>query len=392
MGVLLVDIDRFGRVNEGLGHVVGDEVLRETARRLADQVGSRGTLSRYVADKFVIVVEDAGSTAAIARLADDYLHWLSRPFDVDGREIIVTCSIGISLFPADATDGSTLLRLADVAMRQARARGGNQAAFTDRDVDQSQADHLDLERHLRGAVGRGELLVHYQPQVALADLSLVGAEALVRWQHPDRGLVPPGEFIPLAEEIGIIGEIGEWVLAESCHQVAAWQVGGLLVPRVAVNLSAQQLERADLAVFVRAALEAADIGPERLELEVTESAIMRQSETAAAVLADLRGLGVELAMDDFGTGHSSLAQLRRMPLSRLKIDISFIRDIGKDPAAEAIIRAIVALARALGLETVAEGVERDDQASFLRRAGCDIGQGYLFGRPVSPEQLIADWG
>src|SRR5450756_1925707 len=206
-----------------------------------------------------------------------------------------------------------------------------------------------MERLLRGAAARNVLVVHYQPQVDMADRSLVGVEALVRWQHPKRGLVPPGEFIPLAEEIGIIGEIGEWVLAESCRQMAVWQADGILVPRVAVNLSPLQLERADLAATVRAALDAAGIGPERLELEVTESMIMRHTETAAAVLGDLRRLGVELAMDDFGTGYSSLAQIMRLPLRRLKIDISFVRDIGH-PAAEAIIRAIIAMARSHGLQ------------------------------------------
>jgi EAL domain-containing protein (putative c-di-GMP-specific phosphodiesterase class I) len=227
--------------------------------------------------------------------------------------------------------------------------------------------------------------------VDLADRSLVGVEALVRWQHPGRGLVPPGEFIPVAEEIGVIGEIGAWVLAESCRQMAAWQVDGLLVPRVAVNLSPLQLDRADLAATVQAALDAAGIGPERVELEVTESTIMRQSATASTVLQELRALGIELALDDFGTGHSSLAQLRRLPLRRLKIDISFVRDIGSDPAAEAIIRAIIAMAGSLGLQTVAEGVEEENQATFLRDAGCDIGQGYLFGRPVPADALLAAW-
>jgi EAL domain-containing protein (putative c-di-GMP-specific phosphodiesterase class I) len=250
---------------------------------------------------------------------------------------------------------------------------------------------MDLERLLRGATARNELVVHYQPQVDLADGSLVGVEALVRWQHPERGLVPPGEFIGVAEEIGIIGEIGAWVLAESCRQMAAWQVERLLVPRIAVNLSPIQLEQADFAATVRAALDAADIGPERVELEVTESTIMRQSTTAAAVLAELRALGIDLALDDFGTGHSSLAQLRHLTLRRLKIDISFVRDIGRDPATETIIRAIIAMAGSLGLETVAEGVEEEHQATFLRDAGCDIGQGYLFGRPMPAYALLDAW-
>jgi diguanylate cyclase (GGDEF)-like protein/PAS domain S-box-containing protein len=390
VAVVLLDIDRFGRVNAGLGHGVGDRLLLAVAQRLAELVGVGATLARYMGDQFVIVVGHAGSAARVAHLARELQDAVALPFDIDGHEVVVTCSAGISLFPTDGTDPETLLHLADAAMRQARVRGGNTMAFVDVGVADALEERLELERLLRGAAVRNELVVHYQPQVDMADRSLVGVEALVRWQHAKRGLVPPGEFIPLAEEIGIIGEIGEWVLAESCRQVAAWQADGILVPRVAVNLSPLQLERADLAATVHAALDAAGIGPERLELEVTESMIMRHAEAAATVLRDLRGLGVELTMDDFGTGYSSLAQLRHLPLRRLKIDISFVRDIGH-PSAEAIIRAIIAMARSLGLQTVAEGVEQEDQHAFLRDAGCDIGQGYLYGRPVPADALRDAW-
>jgi diguanylate cyclase (GGDEF)-like protein/PAS domain S-box-containing protein len=389
--VLLLDIDRFGKVNESLGHGVGDGLLKAVAARLADEVEAGDTLARYLADKFVIVVEDAGSVARVGRLARQYQGWLAMPFVVEGHELIVTCTVGISLYPADGTDPATLLGLADAAMRQARGRGESRVAFVDVEVGRGLENRLDFERLLRGATARDELLVHYQPQVALSDRSLVGVEALVRWQHPERGLVPPGEFIQVAEEIGIIGEIGAWVLAESCRQMAAWQVDGLLVPRVGVNLSPIQLDQADFAATVRAALGAADIAPERLELEVTESTVMRQSEMAAAALAELRALGVDVALDDFGTGHSSLAKLRHLTLRRLKIDISFVRDIGRDPAAEAIVRAIIAMADSLGLETVAEGVEEEHQATFLRDAGCDFGQGYLFGRPMPADALRDAW-
>jgi diguanylate cyclase (GGDEF)-like protein/PAS domain S-box-containing protein len=391
VGVLIVDIDRFGGVNDALGHAFGDRLLQAVAQRMTDQLETGDTLARFGGDEFVVLVGHAQTSAHVARLAREYLDWLAMPFSVDGREIVVTCCAGVSLCPNDGTDAATLLRLAQTAMRQAKAQGRNTMAFVDVGVAAVLEERLDLERRLRGAVARNELVVHYQPQVDFSDRSLVGVEALVRWQHPEQGLVPPGVFIPLAEEIGIIGEIGEWVLAESCRQIAAWQVDGLIVPRVAVNLSPLQLERADLATTVRAALDAADIGAQRVELEVTESTIMRQSAVASAVLSDLRALGIELALDDFGTGHSSLAQLRRLPLSRLKIDIAFVRDIGHDPAAEAIIRAIISMAAALGLETVAEGVEEEQQATFLREMGCDIGQGYLFGRPVSADALRDAW-
>jgi diguanylate cyclase (GGDEF)-like protein/PAS domain S-box-containing protein len=390
VGVLILDIDRFGKVNDGLGQTVGDGLLQVTAQRLADQLGAGDTLARYMADKFVIVVVDVQTAAHVAHLAREYQDRLAKPFDIYGHEVVVTCCVGVSLYPTDGTDAATLLHHAESAMRQAKVGGRNTIAFVDVGLADELEDRLELERQLPGVAARNELVVHYQPQVDMADRSLVGVEALVRWQHPKRGLVPPGEFIPLAEESGIIDEIGEWVLFESCRQMVAWQADGLLVPRVAVNLSAQQLEREDLAMTVGAALDAAGIGPERLELEVTESMIMRHAEAAATVLGYLRDLGVELAMDDFGTGYSSLAQLRHLPLRRLKIDISFVRDIGH-PSAEAIIRAIIAMARSLGLQTVGEGIEREDQATFLRDAGCDIGQGFLYGRPVPAEELRAAW-
>jgi len=243
-------------------------------------------------------------------------------------------------------------------------------------------ERLALERQLRGAVGRQEMLVYYQPQVSLSDGSLVGAEALVRWQHPDRGLVLPGLFITLAEDLGIIGEIGQYVLGSVCQQVSDWDALGMRLPRVGVNLSAQQLDEPDLATSIRDRLAACGLGTDRLELELTESMVVRNSHQVMATLASLRSLGIDLAMDDFGTGHSSLAQLQRLPLARLKIDIAFVRDIGVNRASEEIIRATIAIARTLGLETVAEGVELTEQADFLREAGCDVAQGYLYSRPL----------
>ncbi|HSW43813.1 MAG TPA: EAL domain-containing protein [Patescibacteria group bacterium] len=391
VGVLILDIDRFRSINDGLGHAVGDRLLQAVANRIAEQIGPADTLARFGGDEFVVMVGYAQSAAHVAHLARDFLDRLAMPFSVDGREIVVTGCAGASLHPTDGSDAATLLRLAQTAMRQAKVRGRNTMAFVETGVVDALEDRLGLERLLRGAASRSELVVHYQPQVDLADRSLLGVEALVRWQHPERGLMSPGEFIPLAEEMGIIGLIGGWVLVESCRQIAAWQVDGFLVPRVSVNLSAQQLELPGLATTVWSALDAADIGPERLELEVTESMIMQWSEVVALVLANLRALGIELALDDFGTGHSSLAQLRRLPLRRLKIDISFVREIGRDPASEAIIRAIIAMAAAMGLQTVAEGVEEEHQATFLRDAGCDIGQGYLFGRPVPADVLLEAW-
>ena len=390
VGVLVLDIDRFGKVNDGLGHAVGDGLLQAVAQRIGDNLGAGDSLARFGGDEFVVMIGHAASATHVARLARAYQDWLAMPFSVDGHDVLVTCCAGVSLYPTDAANSATLVRLAEAAMRRAKVEGRDTMAFVDVGVAAELEDRLELERLLRGVVARNELVVHYQPQVDMADRSLVGVEALVRWQHPELGLLPPGQFIPLAEEVGIIDEIGEWVLAESCRQIAAWQADGLAVPRVAVNLSARQLEREDLAMTVGAVLDAAAIGPERLELEVTESMTMRHTETATAVLEDLRRLGVDLVMDDFGTGYSSLAQIMRLPLCRLKIDISFVRDIGH-PAAEAIIRASIAIASSLGLQTVAEGVEQEYQATFLRIAGCDIGQGYLYGRPVPADVLFDVW-
>ena len=381
-GVFILNIDHFGKVNDGLGHTIGDGLLQAVAARLA--MGD--PLARIGGDEFGILVSGLNSPHDIAVRAQAYLDHLVEPFEVEGVEVIVTCSIGVSLAPLDGRDPAALLGRAGIALRQAKLSGPGSIAFADDAVATDLEARVRTERLLRRVVARGELRLHYQPQVNLLDRSLVGVEALVRWQHPERGLVSPSEFIPLAEEIGIIEEIGEWVLAEAGRQMAEWQQAGVSVPRVAVNISAPQLDRNDLASVVGRILHSAGLSSECLELEVTESMIMHHTKTAARALAGLRELGVELAMDDFGTGYSSLAELRRLPLRRLKIDMSFVQDIA-DPAAQAIIQAIIAMARSLGLQTVAEGVEREDQAAFLLGAGCDIGQGYLFSRPVPAEEL-----
>ncbi|MCK9258452.1 MAG: EAL domain-containing protein [Azoarcus sp.] len=249
-----------------------------------------------------------------------------------------------------------------------------------------------MENALRGAVARGELVLQYQPQIDFARGLLAGVEALVRWRHPELGLVSPGQFIPLAEEMGIIGEIGEWVLNEACRQMVAWDADGFHVPLVAVNLSARQIDRDQIVAVTANALKRSGLAAERVELEVTESMVMREPERALEVLDGLRKLGVALAIDDFGTGYSSLAYLRRLPLNRLKVDQSFVGDIGRDANGEAIIRAVIALARSLGLNTVAEGVETRSQADFMRTEGCDIGQGYLYDKPLPAASLLAAWG
>lgn len=273
-------------------------------------------------------------------------------------------------------------------MRQAKAEDRNSIGLYEPGLAARIEERLALSRDLRGAAARGELIVHYQPQMSLVTQSLVGAEALVRWQHPEIGLISPAVFIPLAEELGVIREIGEWVLNAACRQVAEWDTAGLILPRIAVNLSAHELDDEALPSRVRDILGQSGLAPDRLELEVTESMAVRHPDRSAAAMTSLRDLGIDIAMDDFGTGHSSLGQLRRLPLNRLKIDISFVRDIGRDAVSEAIIRATIAFATSLGLGTVAEGVETEPQARFLAEAGCDVGQGYLFGRPMPPSEFL----
>jgi diguanylate cyclase (GGDEF)-like protein/PAS domain S-box-containing protein len=391
LAVLLIDLDRFKHINETLGHRVGDALLQALAARLREHMRSADTLARVGGDEFVLLLESDVSLLAISTFARKVLTMLSEPVLFDDIPLCVTASIGISLFPADGETPDDLLQHADVALYKAKDQGRNGFQFFEAEMTTNAFEHLLLESALRVAVSHNELRVHYQPQVNLANGELCGVEALVRWQHPELGLIPPGRFIPMAEEVGLIGMVGEWVLRESCRQMIAWEARGFHMPRVSVNLSVQQINRDTLLPMVAGILLESGLSSDRLELEVTESMIMRQTEMARGVLEDLRELGVKLAIDDFGTGYSSLAYLNNMPMHRLKIDQSFVRDIGRDKNADAIVRAIIALARSLGLETVAEGVEEQSQAHFLARELCDVCQGFLFSRPVEADEIHARW-
>ncbi|AFL74064.1 putative bifunctional diguanylate cyclase/phosphodiesterase [Thiocystis violascens] len=387
LAVLFIDLDRFKTVNDTLGHPVGDELLLQVSRRMSEAIRADDTLARLGGDEFVLLLEDADSAQRAATVARKLLECLASSMRVSGHELTVTASLGISLYPTDGEDADTLIRHADRAMYEAKQRGRNNFQFFTQALTDGAFERLVMENVLRGAVGRGELVLHYQPQIALASGRLMGFEALVRWNHPELGLVPPGRFIPLAEEIGIIGDIGAWVLRAACRQLADWDAQGFAVPRMGVNLSVKQIDDAGLTELVASALREAGLGEHRLELEVTESMLMGVPETNRAALNAIKSLGVELAVDDFGTGYSNLAYLKLLPLDRLKIDQSFVRDIGRDGNDEAIVRAIIALARSLGLETVAEGVEEAHQAEFLLREGCNLAQGYLYSRPLPAEAL-----
>jgi diguanylate cyclase (GGDEF)-like protein/PAS domain S-box-containing protein len=392
LALLFFDLDRFKSVNDTLGHTVGDELLIDVGTRVSSLIRASDTLARLGGDEFVLLLEDETDVRQVTTVARKILDIFSTPRTVGGHALTVTASIGIARYPDDGDDADTLLKHADLAMYEAKSQGRNNYQFFSLDLTAGSLERLVMENALRGAVARGELVLQYQPQIDFARGLLAGVEALVRWRHPELGLVSPGQFIPLAEEMGIIGEIGEWVLNEACRQMVAWDADGFHVPLVAVNLSARQIDRDQIVAVTANALKRSGLAAERVELEVTESMVMREPERALEVLDGLRKLGVALAIDDFGTGYSSLAYLRRLPLNRLKVDQSFVGDIGRDANGEAIIRAVIALARSLGLNTVAEGVETRSQADFMRTEGCDIGQGYLYDKPLPAASLLAAWG
>ncbi|MCG5513638.1 EAL domain-containing protein [Ectothiorhodospira shaposhnikovii] len=391
LALLFIDLDRFKTINDTLGHNQGDLLLQTVAKRMADNVRASDTLARLGGDEFVLLLENDATMSNIQTLCQKILTVLSVPVRLDEHEVVVTASIGVAIYPEDGRDADTLLKHADLAMYQAKSDGRNDYHFFAPNLSAGVLEKLKLEAALRGACSHNELILHYQPQIDLNTRHLQGVEALVRWLHPGLGMTSPADFIPLAEDIGIIGEIGNWVLREACRQMHQWRRDGLHIPQVAVNLSVQQLERENLVIQVREALRDFDLPAQCLELEVTESLIMRAPEKTLSALQELKSLGVKLAVDDFGIGYSCLSYLKRLPLDRIKIDQSFVRDVGRDTNDETIVRAIIGLGKSLGLETVAEGIEEARQVSFLLREGCLSGQGYLFGMPLPAEDLITQW-
>jgi diguanylate cyclase (GGDEF)-like protein len=386
VAVIFLDIDHFKRVNDALGHFVGDELLRRVAGRLGKCMRDEDTIARVGGDEFALLLEisDAGEAT---RAAERILGALSSPILLDDHQLDVTASLGIALYPADGTDEAALLRNADAAMYRAKDLGRNNFQLCTPDLNARALDRMTLERELRGAMDRREFLLYYQPLVDLASGRLTGLEALLRWRPPHKGLVEPGKFVPVAEEGQLIVSIGEWVLGEACRQLRAWKDAGHRTLRVSVNLSARQFQQRGLVDTVRRALEEHGIPAEHLELEITESMAMQNAEWTADVLRSLRKMGVRVAVDDFGTGQSSLSYLRQFPFNTVKIDRAFVRDLTVDPVDEAIVRAVIGLAHSLGLTVVAEGVETRDQLAFLRRVKCEEVQGHLFSRALPVEGL-----
>ena len=386
LAVLFIDLDRFKNINDSLGHHVGDELLVQVAERLRTEVRETDTVARLGGDEFVIALQGVGGASDAARITEGVLASLSQPYLVAGTELHATPSIGISLFPDDAEDANALLRNADTAMYHAKAVGrANYQFFTD-GLNHSTTLRLELENNLRRAIGRKEFELWYQPLHDARGSALNGFEALVRWRREDNLLVMPDSFIPVAEDTGMIVELGEWVLREACRQARLWSGLGAARPRISVNLSARQLRDSHFADMVADILAETGLEPSMLELEITESSVMDKPDDAVALLRRLKALGVGIAIDDFGTGYSSLSYLKMFPLDRLKIDGSFICDIDTDPNDSAIVSAAVSLAHNLGLPVVAEGVETAAQARHLVRLGCDELQGYHFSRPMPAQQ------
>jgi diguanylate cyclase (GGDEF)-like protein len=387
VGVMFLDLDRFKLVNDTIGHTMGDKLLQAVAERLSGVVREADTVGRPGGDEFTLVLPEVSGVEQVSGVAERIFQALRRPFGVAGQELYVTVSIGIVMYPVDGEDAETLLSNADIAMYGAKEEGRDCFQMFTPAMNAYISKRMTLEKELRQALERKQFIVHYQPQVNIETGQIVGIEALVRWQHPGRGLVPPDDFIPVAEETGLIVPLGEWVLRTACAQNAAWQEGGLPPVRVAVNLSARQFQQQNLLQMVAQALRETGLAPEWLELEITESTAMRDIELAVTKLTSLRDLGVHVSLDDFGTGYSSLEYLRRLPIDALKIDRSFVRDVTDDADDAAIVTALVGLAESLSLGTIAEGVETEEQLAFLREHRCQVFQGYLRSKPVPADEL-----
>jgi diguanylate cyclase (GGDEF)-like protein/PAS domain S-box-containing protein len=386
MAVLFIDLDRFKLVNDTLGHTAGDQLLKQAAERLRTCIRSSDTVGRLGGDEFAAILSELSIPSDAGLVAQKIIDLLRQPFDLDGKETYVSASIGITLYPADSDSAEALIMSADAAMYRAKEQGRNNYQYFTRDMNQRALARVQMEAALRRALERQEFRLAFQPKAHLTTGRICGFEALLRWQHPEKGVVPPAEFIPVLEDTGLIVPVGEWVLRSACAQIRAWQKSGLKVPPVSVNLSARQFEQQNLSEAVHRALSETGVSAELIEFEITESLLMNDPEGAARTLASLKESGVKLSMDDFGTGYSSLGYLKRFPIDTLKIDRSFVHDISNDASGETLTRAIIHLAQNLKLKVIAEGVETEDQLAFLKANGCDEMQGYFFARPTDAEE------
>ncbi|MCW8959501.1 MAG: EAL domain-containing protein, partial [Gammaproteobacteria bacterium] len=387
LAVLMLDIDRFKDINDSLGFNVGDALLKEMAQQVVNCLWKSDTVARLGGDELVIMIEELTDPGHALQVAKKIRDALRAPYTVEGQHYFLTVSIGISLYPDNGNKPELLVREADAAVYRAKEEGRNRTAFYTESLSRMALERLSIEAGLRYALEHNELELHYQPQLLLQNRKLAGVEGLVRWRHPEKGLIPPDDFIPLAEKTGLIEAIGEWVLEEACRQMAAWRDSSIAVPRISVNLSAHQLGRQDLVQAVEKTLELHGLEPEMLELELTETAIMEDPQKATETLKAMAELGVAMAVDDFGTGYSSLAYLQRLHLHRLKIDRTFVQDLPGNANNVALCRAIIAMASSLGMETIAEGIEKEEQHAFLSAESCTIGQGWLYARALPAAEL-----
>ena len=400
LATLFVDLDAFKRINDTLGHDAGDQLLQEVATRLtqgvrksdsvarSDKEESQDAVSRLGGDEFIVLLNELSRIEDAAIAANRILTDLSQPFILSGQEVFITASIGISLYPSDGTDADSLLKTADIAMYHAKNQGKNNFQFYAESMNAATLERLNLENELHRAIERKEFFLHYQPKLDAKSRKVVGIEALIRWKHPDKGMISPAEFIPLAEESGMIVRIGEWVLSAACRQNRAWRAMGLPSVSISVNLSSRQFGHKDLVETVTRALKEVEMDPHHLELEITESTVMQNPEKAIATLKQFKEMGIRISIDDFGTGYSSLNYLRRIPFDSLKIDRSFVMNINTSPDDAAIVRAIIAMAHSLKLRVIAEGVQTEEQFAFLRELPCDEVQGYLFSKPLPAGECI----
>ncbi|MGM0415541.1 MAG: EAL domain-containing protein [Thermodesulfobacteriota bacterium] len=389
LGIICLDLDNFKKVNDSLGHDVGDMVLQQVAERLSNCVGVRDTIARLSGDDFFILLESLLDAEHAQVITQNILWELRKSFTVAGYKLYLSGSAGISLYPGDATDGQGLMRCADVAMNKTKRRGGNGVHFFTAEQDRNIHEYLVLETDLQVALVQRQLAVQYQPQYNLHSGELIGVEALMRWYHPERGFISPGEFIPIAEQSDIILKIGAWVLEEACWQNMAWQSAGIGPFTVAVNVSPRQFRHSDMLVQVQEILARTGMDPRLLELEITEGTIMDDVSSAIDTMHALRSMGIKLAVDDFGTGYSSLSYLRNFNITKLKIDRCFVETIEQEDGSAQIAHSIVDLAKNLKLGVIAEGVETHAQLDFLRRVGCEEAQGYLLSRPVYAHEIPA---
>ncbi|HWI87542.1 MAG TPA: EAL domain-containing protein [Sphingomonas sp.] len=389
IGVLLLDVDHFKQINDSLGHVIGDQLLEAVAGRLTDCLRESDIAARLGGDEFVIALSDVESADEAESVAAKVLAAMNTPFVIEGQTLAVSVSIGICLYPDDGDSAGTLLSAADTAMYRAKRSGRNACRLFTHDLSIAAERWHALAQDVRGACDRGEYVLHYQPQVSLDERTLIGMETLLRWEHPTEGLISPGLFIPLLEERGMMVEVGRWVLNTACRQNAQWQAAGMPPVRIAVNLSAQQFYRGDIVRITAEALAASGLDPQWLELELTESLTLDDTEETVRIMNDLKALGVSLSLDDFGTGWSSLAYLRRFPLDRIKIDRTFVRDLTSHESTAAIVHSILDLTRRLGLDCIAEGVETEEQRAILLRDFCPSMQGFLFSAALTTEQMTS---